>query len=344
MHKTNETRFFALFALFLIVGFSVLAVWPDDADARRFGGGSSFGSRGSRSFSTPTRATTPRQSTVNRNSRTTQPTNSSTAGRSGGMSSGLMGGIGGFMLGGLLGSMLFGGGGGAGTAGGGGMGGGIGFLEILLIGGAIWFLLRWAKQQKAKAAGAGNAMPRQSLGDMFNTQSTNKPSPQTFSNQGGGDEISNGINQIVSMDANFDEHQFLEGAKMAFQQIQESWSNWSVDRLKPLLTERMWNMVQSQAQEAKAAGRRDIIEKIRFNKAEISEVWQESGEDWISVHLQITMLEYSTDVAGNLLEGDPDNPVAIEEYWTFSRPMGSQNPNWFLAAIQQPGEVARSAL
>src|SRR3989442_3531553 len=66
-----------------------------------------------------------------------------------------MGGIAGFALGGLLGWMLFGGMGG-------GFGGGIGLLELLLIGGATFFLFRLlrgrqATQPEPAYAGAGGA-------------------------------------------------------------------------------------------------------------------------------------------------------------------------------------------
>src|SRR2546426_7343732 len=66
-----------------------------------------------------------------------------------------MGGIAGFALGGLLGSMLFGGMGG-------GFGGGIGLLELLLLGGATFFLFRLlrgrqATQPEPAYAGAGGA-------------------------------------------------------------------------------------------------------------------------------------------------------------------------------------------
>ena len=50
---------------------------------------------------------------------------------------GLMGGLAGFALGGLLGSMLFG-----------GFGGGIGLLEILLIGGLIYFAFAYMRRRQ----------------------------------------------------------------------------------------------------------------------------------------------------------------------------------------------------
>lgn len=342
----HPSKLITLSSLFLFLGFIALSVLPNEADAGRFGGGSSVGSRGSRSFSTPRQAT-PRQATTPQQSATAA---SPTAGGSR-WGSGLMGGIGGFMLGGLLGSMLFGGGLGS--------GGGLGLLEILLIGGAIWFLFRWFKRQKGQTPAP---IPLTNQGEMFqsyNKQSLNggnqpdahsffqdKPAPQNFAMGAGStntlDEVSQGLAHIMSMDPNFNETQFLNGAKAAYQLIQGAWSDWSVGRLQPLLTQRMWGMIQAQASQRQAAGRRDIVEKIRFDIAQISEAWQEAGDDWITVHFIVDMVEYETDVQGQLLNGNPNVSIKAEEYWTFCRPVGSKNPNWLLSAIQQPNEVARS--
>lgn len=344
---SNRT-IFILLTLFVTVGFASITLWPDDAEARRFGGGSSFGSRGSRSFSTPRQAvSTPRASTVLPSTPMASP--SAMPGRSG-LSSGLMGGLGGLMLGGLLGSMLFGGGGGgeamgeaAGAAG--GMGGsGIGLFEILLFAGLIWFAFRWFKQKRERESvpvGGKYSASRESMAQAFG-DSTFVPNSGSFSG-GSMNETDQGLDSILAMDPAFNERQFLEGAKMAFQQIQGAWSDWSVDRLRPLLTLRMWEMIQAQAEERKAAGRRDIIEKIRFDNAVISEAWQETGEDWITVHFMVNMVDYTTDALGTVVEGNPSVHSTIEEYWTFTRPIGNSDPNWFLAAIQQPGEVARTA-
>ncbi|MBF0444389.1 MAG: Tim44 domain-containing protein [Magnetococcales bacterium] len=347
MNKTR--RYFALFAIALTLGFAAITVIPDDAEARRFGGGKSFGSRGSRSFSVPRQAQ-PR-SAARAPSSTTQKQNSmgTTAGNRSGFGAGLMGGIGGMLLGGMIGSMLFGGGGGMGGVGGGG--GGIGFLEIIIIAGGIWFFMRWYKRKKAAQASGSlssmggishdSPMEFNSIGSQ-NTLPDSFETGQDYQPQQSQDEVSQGLDYIMQADPSFREDQFLEGAKMAYKQIQGAWSDWSVDRLKPIMTDRMWGLVEKQAEERKEAGIRDIIEQIQFKTVEISEAWQESGENWISVHFVVGMLEYSTDVEGKLLEGSTDTPVEVVEYWTFTRPVGAQDPNWFLAAVQQPDEVARS--
>ncbi|MEO5339953.1 MAG: Tim44 domain-containing protein [Magnetococcus sp. MYC-9] len=372
----NRTAFFALIATCLTVGLATVTLWPEDADAARAGSGSSVGSRGSRSFSTPRQATPAPTSTAPMRQSTpaaaapataaaprpapAMPAPSMPAPVSSGMSSGLMGGLGGLALGGLLGATLFGGSNGTTTGGSGteavtgaahtagatgGVGGsGIGLLEILLIGAVIWFAVRWFRQQKEKAiapVGSYGNIAREGMAESF----LGKPAmhmPNTIST-GPTDDLAQGLANIASMDPHFDEGRFLEGAKMAFQHIQGAWADWSVERLRPLLTERMWRLIEAQAISRKAEGKRDIIEKIRFTQAEITEAWQEAGEDWLTVHFLVEMVDYTTDFQGNLLEGNPNVSTTVEEYWTFCRPVGSREPGWFLSAIQQPGEVARSA-
>ena len=132
-----------------------------DAEARRFGGFRSFGFRGSRGFGSFGRRGFSRRSFGARpraRSFSRRPLQRSSF-LGGGLGSGLFAGIGGFLLGGMLGRMLFGGMGGMGGM---GMGGGFGILEILLIGGVIFFIFRMMRNR----ASASYQEPRYS-GDRY---------------------------------------------------------------------------------------------------------------------------------------------------------------------------------
>lgn len=335
----------------MFMAFGILSVFPDEADAKRMGGGSSMGSRGSKSFSAPQQPAA--RTGFNQPSATQRPGGAAAGGMFGGIGSGLLGGLGGLMLGGMLGSMLFGGAGAAGTG-----AGGIGLMEILLIGGAIWFGIRWYKRQRTTAPATspafGHSLP-QGSGFGFPSPNTDRPNlhqervghgfGQSF-NPGAAhagmnaemDEVSQGLEHIASMDKHFNEGQFLNGAKSAFQQMQQSWCDGNADSLRPLLTTTMLEHILADMKKKENNHLKDHIENIQFQQAEISEAWQESGEDWITVRFQVSMLEYSTDAQGAVVDGDRSIPVFVEEYWTFTRPVGSRNPNWFLAAIQQQGQ------
>jgi predicted lipid-binding transport protein (Tim44 family) len=68
--------------------------------------------------------------------------------------------------------------------------------------------------------------------------------------------------------------------------------------------------------------------------SEITEVWTESGEDFITVRLHANLLDFTVDEkSGKVVNGSDSDPVEFEEFWTFSRPVG---PNgWKLTAVQQ---------
>ncbi len=139
--------FLILFTLF----FFAVVVFEIDALAR-VGGGRSFGSRGSRSYSAP-RTVTPSPAQPSPSRQYTEPARTPMsqpmAQPQGGFLRGLAGGI----IGGMIGGMLFRS---LGFAGGtGGMGGGIGLMDIVLI-----VILRQLLVRQETAEAASGAFPR----------------------------------------------------------------------------------------------------------------------------------------------------------------------------------------
>jgi predicted lipid-binding transport protein (Tim44 family) len=136
--KRHFVKVFAVMAAVIFLGITVLEL---NADAR-LGGGRSFGSRGSRSYSRPAATYQPSQP---RQQYTPGPTPFQQQGAGGFMRS-MAGGI----MGGMLGSMLFGSVAGAGTNGTGG--GGIGLFEIALLAGIGYLIYRYIKKKREAAS------------------------------------------------------------------------------------------------------------------------------------------------------------------------------------------------
>jgi predicted lipid-binding transport protein (Tim44 family) len=77
------------------------------------------------------------------------------------------------------------------------------------------------------------------------------------------------------------------------------------------------------------------LENIAVRSLEVTEAWQESGQDFVTVRFLASVLDYTVEETSNrVLDGSSSEPVKFEEYWTFTRPVGSQA--WKLSAIQQP--------
>jgi len=136
--KNQVAKVFAVLAAVLFLSISVLEL---NAEAR-VGGSRSMGSRGSRSYSTPSSQPSPSRQQA-------APAAGPFQQQQGG---GFMRNMAGGMMGGMLGSMLFSGSAGAGAGAGGGTGGGIGMFEIILLAGGGYLIYRYMKKKKADSS------------------------------------------------------------------------------------------------------------------------------------------------------------------------------------------------
>lgn len=327
------------FALSTVFCFATAALMESTAWARA-GGGRSMGSRGSKSFSAPQTPAGPSQAspgigTPGRNAQTpgaAQP--------SGGFfsRSPFLTGLAGGLAGGMIGSLLFGGSGHA--ANGAASGGGIGFLEIALFGLLLYFTYRFFKRRRMQVAEgpsyyAQGAATREGIdpradgmGYLARHELSREPAPSGFS------ELQRGIGHITQYDPGFNEDGFKETAQDLFFRIQAGWTNRSLDGIEGILTHEMAEHFRKEFDGMKAQGVVNHLENIAIRKVELSEAWQESGKDFITVLFTANLLDYTVDTSSReVVGGDKLNPVKFQEFWTFCRDVGS--PRWQLSAIHQ---------
>jgi predicted lipid-binding transport protein (Tim44 family) len=244
----------------------------------------------------------------------------------------MMGGIAGFAIGGLLGSMLFGGMG----HGMGGFGGGIGMMDILLIGGGLVVLFMFLRRRRAAAE-----QPQPAYAGMGGAYRTPEPEPAPTASYGatavaepsGVSDVERGLGHIRSMDGAFDPDAVVGRARDVFFDVQAGVTARDMSRLRDRITPEMYADLQRQCDELRAARRTNKIDRIDLRRSEITEAWQESGRDYVTVYFVGALLDYTVDdTTGAVVAGSSTDRDALEEFWTFSRPVGP-NP-WQLSAIQ----------
>ena len=300
-------------AVALVVVGQVTESW-----ARARGGGS----RGSRTYSAPARPSSPASPTNPTSPSLNQPAPSAPMGRPS-MFQSFGGALMGFALGGLLGSMLFG-----------GLGhgfGGIGLMDILLIGAGVFALIYFLRRRQASpepvyAAGGGSRYGG-------NTGAGGTAVLEMPAGGAARSDLADGIDHIRQMDPAFDPAAFASWARSQFGNVQAAVAMRDVSMLRDGLAPEMWGVLQTQCEELRAAGRRSYVGDIQLSRVEVTEAWQEKGHDFLTVQLVGTMVEYVADEAsGRLVEGSKTQPANVDEFWTFTRPVGP-NP-WKLSAIQ----------
>lgn len=101
-----------------------------------------------------------------------------------------------------------------------------------------------------------------------------------------------------------------------------------------LLTDEMKRIFQADLDQLLKDKKINRLENIAVRNVEVTEVWQESGQDYITTSLYANLLDYTTDdLTGSIVSGSKTEPVKFEEFWTFTRPVGN-NP-WRLSGIGQ---------
>jgi predicted lipid-binding transport protein (Tim44 family) len=298
-------------AIVLSVALPVIAaVSPADA---RIGGGSSFGSRGTRTFSAPP-STSTAPGTASPFSRTFgQP--GSTAPNAGG---GFFNRPGGGMLGGLAAGFL-----GAGLFGmlfGGGMFGGLGgmsslfglILQIGLIVIVVRMAMSWWQRRTTPAYANGPG------------GSSSGPSGFHPGSGFGFGTASAAPLEIQPADYEAFERLLIE--------IQAAWSDEDVARLHTLATPEMVSYFNDDLQRNR---QRNVVNKVsgtRLLQGDLSEAWREGDTDFASVAMRFSLIDKTVDrVSGRIVEGS-EQPSEATEVWTFLRPRGAK---WELSAIQQ---------
>jgi predicted lipid-binding transport protein (Tim44 family) len=298
-------------AILVTLALPLAMAVSSSADAR-IGGGSSSGSRGSRTFSAPP-STSTSPSTAQPFNRTITEPGSPGFGTGGGFFNrpgmGLFGGLAaGFLGAGLLG-MLFGG----------GLFGGIGgfssiiglILQIVL----IVFLVRlamswWQRRHETAAAYAGGP----SGPGAANFRSTT------------GFGLGSGSAPLEILPPDYEAFERLLG------ETQAAWSNEDIARLRTLATPEMVSYFARDLEQNRA---RNVVNKVTGTKllqGDLAEAWREGNTDYATVAMRFSIVDKTVDrTTGRLVEGS-EQPSEVTEVWTFLRPRGG---NWQLSAIQQ---------
>ena len=313
--KKHVVKLLAVLAAVLFLSTAVLEL---NAHARA-GGGRSSGSMGSRSYSRPASPYSQPSPSRPQAAPSTSPYQQPMGG--GGFMRSMAGGI----MGGMLGGMLFRG---LGFAGPGMGGGGIGLFEILLLAGIGYLIYRFVKKKQADSPAtpyAQGGYERGTVTPIGNGYQANEPAT---------DGVDAGLAHIRQMDSSFDESRFNDGVMDSFFKIQAGWMNRDLSTVSGLLTDEMRRIFQEDLDRLLRDKQVNRLENIAVRNVEITEVWQESGQDYITALILANLLDYTTDdTTGAVVAGSKTEPVKFEEYWTFTRPVGN-NP-WRLSAINQ---------
>ena len=336
------------------VAMALSLVVADQADARK---GGSFGSRGTRTYTTPAPTqTAPSTAAPIQRSTTPQPgpqaANPGAGAQAAARPSMLGNGFGGalmrgLLIGGLVG-MLFGGGLG-------GMAGILGLLlQVALIGGVIYLVMRLLRGRSATpaAAGYGRSMTGGPVpGGPNGGPPNNGPmSRGPLSGLGMGGGLGGGMaggsvpprpsavpparggktDEIGVQPADLDTFERLLAT------IQTAFSREDQGELKANTTPEMFGFLADELRDNAEKGLRNQVSDVQLLQGDVAEAWREGSRDYATVAIRYAIKDQMVDRATGRVVSGNTGVGETTELWTFVRERGPFGTGpWLLSAIQE---------
>jgi predicted lipid-binding transport protein (Tim44 family) len=145
-------------------------------------------------------------------------------------------------------------------------------------------------------------------------------------------DLDRGLGHIRAMDPTFDPGFVSDTARGLFGDVQQALTARDMSPVNARLTSRMYTELTGQCDRLRAARQTNRMEAVNVRTAELTEAWQESGQDFVTVYLAGSLVDYTVDDSTGAVVAGAKAPQSFEEFWTFTRPVG---PNaWRLSAIQ----------
>jgi len=208
-----------------------------------------------------------------------------------------------------------------------GWGGGIGLLDLVLIGGALFLLFRlMTARRQPEPAYAGAPYAGGTRGEFDSAQSPGPTTPVVDS------DLDRGLGHIRSMDPSFDPGLVADEARRLFADVQHAVTARDMSAVSARLTSRMYTELTGQCDRLRAARQTNRMDAIDVRTAEVTEAWQESGQDYVTAYLAGSLADYTVDDATGAVVTGTRTAQDFEEFWTFTRPVGPHS--WRLSAIQ----------
>lgn len=296
----------------------------NDAEAKRLGGGMSFGGKSRYSSPYKRSATQPTRSASQQQAYQKNQAARQTMSKRGG----LMGMLGALALGGLLGSLFFG-----------GAFEGFNFMDILVFGGIAYLLYRLFAAKAGQSRQPASTYQRNDYGNYQEPESYQDNHSHSNSSSAGFDtdilfgkdknKTASAFTSDLQNDADFhsedipagfDERDFLAGAESAFRQLQKAWDNRDLADIRGLTTDKVFAEIQEQLRASDDFNQTDVL-KLQAELLEIREIGNE---------LEAVVLFDSI-----MRENPQEQAQQVREVWHFVKPKNSLQPTWFLDGIQQ---------
>ena len=221
------------------------------------------------------------------------------------------------------------------------MGGGFGIFEIILFACIAAFLVYRLGSVLGKRTGherpPGDIFERHQNSDNDNAVTL----PERSSQQGdieaaGPTSVAVGVAQLQVADPSFNEEQFIEGAKTAFDLIIIAFAIGDGKTLRALLSDEVYEYFAKEIRSREIANQTHETDLVSISAADLIEINMAGGNAFLTIRFISEQMTATRDSSGDMVEGEFEVMAEVTDIWTFARDTRSSDPNWTLVATRSP--------
>jgi predicted lipid-binding transport protein (Tim44 family) len=149
-----------------------------------------------------------------------------------------------------------------------------------------------------------------------------------------GSPVAAGIEAIMRQEPGFDPAGFVDGAKGAYEAIVTAFARGDRKTLKGLLAKEVYDGFEQAITEREKNGQKAESSFVSIDKAEITAVEVKGKTAQVTVAFVSQLISVVRDAQGEVVDGSADSVSEVNDIWTFSRQLGSRDPNWLLVATE----------
>lgn len=216
------------------------------------------------------------------------------------------------------------------------------FLDIILFAGVAGFLLFRLRSVLGRRTGNERRRPNP-FAPPPATPPTATPGPFTPAPNApaqalpaGAIPAGEGLAALQAADATFNADAFLAGARGAFEIIVKAFAAGDTAALQPLLSPDVFGAFSEAIRARQAAKETHETKLVAIKSATLEHVAVDGSVALVTAKLISDQINATRAADGRVVEGDPDKVIEKTDFWTFSRPLRSRNPNWTLVATHSP--------
>jgi len=149
-----------------------------------------------------------------------------------------------------------------------------------------------------------------------------------------GSPAADALDRIVAVESDFDPAHFLTGARSAYEMIVTAFANGDRRMLKDLLAKDVYDGFVAAIAEREARGETMESRFVAIEQADLQDVTLTGRTAQLTVRFVSKLISVTRARDGAVVDGSPDTVADVIDVWTFSRDLGTRDPNWKLVATE----------